>query len=200
MNKKSIAALAIAATMTLGAGASSYAWFTSSAKSTANTFQTGTLKIHDTFAGWNSTTDLDNMQPGDTKTYQFTVANTNNSGNVSSLDLRYKNDLTDDNYSDTYSLLKAASFTVSIAGTNATAAQTVDYNGLKTFLATTRTFTGGGDAKSDTYTIVINLPTGTGNDYQGQSGTFTIKTRAGQNTASALNANDSSLDTLESIN
>jgi predicted ribosomally synthesized peptide with SipW-like signal peptide len=45
MNRKSIAALAVAAVMTVGVGASSYAWFTSQATSVNNVVQTGTLVI-----------------------------------------------------------------------------------------------------------------------------------------------------------
>jgi predicted ribosomally synthesized peptide with SipW-like signal peptide len=78
MNKKSIAALAIAATMTLGVGASSYAWFTSKAESVSNTVETGKLSVSVAAPGFGETTPIiiSNAQPGDESgTYTFTVTN-----------------------------------------------------------------------------------------------------------------------------
>lgn len=87
MNRKSIAALAIAAVMTAGVGASSYAWFTSQATSVNNIVQTGTLLI----SGTNPDSSLKaftitNLYPGTegSKTDNITVKNNG------SINLQYK--------------------------------------------------------------------------------------------------------------
>lgn len=86
MNKKSIAALALAAVMTFGVGASSYAWFTSQAKSTNNTIQTGTLAIGLAGTSAQYPFTLNNLYPGieGSKTGHITVKNNG------SINLMYK--------------------------------------------------------------------------------------------------------------
>lgn len=78
MNRKSITALAVAAVMTLGVAASSYAWFTSQATSVNNVAQTGTLVLGGP-AG-NSTLKaftLNNLYPGaqGSKSENITIRN-----------------------------------------------------------------------------------------------------------------------------
>lgn len=78
MNKRSIAALALAAVMTLGVAASSYAWFTSQATSYNNTVNTGTLVIGG--PSGNSTLKaftLSNLYPGaeGSKSENITIRN-----------------------------------------------------------------------------------------------------------------------------
>lgn len=186
MNKKSIIALTSAAVLTLGMTIGSYAWFTDRATSTANSFKTGTLGItavyNDTaFAGQ---INIQNLQPGDSKTYTFTVNNHKSNGNVSSLDLKYRNDITNDNFATDHSLLIPATFNLAITGTHSESYQNIDFATLKDKLDNERTFTGGTDS-TDTYTITINIPTATGNEYQDKTGTFKIQTRAAQTVTGA---------------
>lgn len=180
MNKKSLVALVATVVMTVGVTAGSYAWFTSSATSTDNTFKTGTLGITANYedAKWAAQANLDNMQPGDTKEYTFTIDN-NKDGKVSTLDLIYKNDITNDNFNTDLSLLIPARFTVAVTGTHVTPAAEMSFTELKTFLAQERTFTGK-VAGSDTYKITITLPQATGNEYQDKTGAFKIVTNAKQ--------------------
>lgn len=71
MNKKSVLSLVLAGSLAFGAGIGSYAWFTSTATSAANTFQAGTLMVDVNDS--NSTADntfsiplkTANIQPGD---------------------------------------------------------------------------------------------------------------------------------------
>lgn len=187
MNKKSIIALAAAAAVTVGLGAGSYAWFTSTATSSGNIFKAGTLAVTGTYDDWTagSTTQLDmnNMQCGDIKTYNFSVSNLKD-GSPSTLDLVYKNTITLDNLTAQYSLLKVAKFDVKINGSTV-GTEKMDYTALKAILSEERTLSGGA-LHTDSYEINITLPEvltadNSDDNYQGQDGDFTITTSARQN-------------------
>jgi predicted ribosomally synthesized peptide with SipW-like signal peptide len=183
MKKKSITALAAAAAITVGLGAGSYAWFTSTATSTGNVFKTGILNIAQTVTGWSNIGDADvdvtNMQPGDQKVLPFSVNN-----GTSTLDLKYKIQLTAGTpASGTPNLLDVAKFELTLNG--ASVASNKSFNEMNDYLATDgiKTLTPG--LKTDSYQLIITIPEGTINDYQGAEGSFTITTRATQTDAAA---------------
>jgi predicted ribosomally synthesized peptide with SipW-like signal peptide/uncharacterized repeat protein (TIGR01451 family) len=176
MNKKLITALALAAIMTFGAGASSYAWFTSTATSANNTFKAGTLSVTgkggdvSTTRLGGGTADLTNMEPGDTATYTYIIDNMKD-GTASSLNLVFANKVTpdlhflNDNIRHHDSLLEVAKFDLTVTksdGANFNTALSDNLKGL-TFaqleaeLAKSVTLTGG-NRQYVTYTITVNLP------------------------------------------
>lgn len=204
MNKKSIAALAIAATMTLGVGASSYAWFTSTATSNMNKFQAGTLGVTTSITNPDKTDSLDllitNMECGTSATYTYTVDNLKDkaTNTPSSLDLHFTNAVVgDDDTSKLYdNLLEVAKFDLTVTGT--TGAALTDGKAFDTLKGTDLSFSdltsrlnsevklNGGTTNSVTYTIVAKLPEEltTGglydNEYQGKPGSITITANAHQ--------------------
>lgn len=73
MNKKSVLSLVLAGSLAFGAGMGSYAWFTSTATSTANTFQAGTIIVDANNSSKNSGSfdialKTNNIQPGEVLT------------------------------------------------------------------------------------------------------------------------------------
>lgn len=95
-----IAISAITATA-VGLGAGSFAWFTSKATSSSNAFQVGTLAIGKTASSdkWAEVNGkpavLNNLQCGDSRTYTYEFNNATASNTNSTLDLLYKNVMTD---------------------------------------------------------------------------------------------------------
>lgn len=184
MKKKSIIALAASAAITVGLGAGSYAWFTSTATSSSNVFKTGVLNIVQTVTGWtnigNADVNVDNMQPGDQMVLPFSINN-----GTSSLDLKYKIQLTAGTpASGTPNLLDAAKFDLTLNGT--TVASNKSISEMNAYLATDaaiKTLTAAN--KTDNYQLIVTIPEGTGNTYQGAEGSFTITTRATQTDAAA---------------
>jgi spore coat-associated protein N len=184
MNKKSIIALAASAAITVGLGAGSYAWFTSTATSSGNVFKTGILSIDQSVTGWSNVgaaeVTVDNMQPGDQKVLPFTINN-----GTSTLDLKYKIQLTAGTPgAGIANLLDAAKFELKLNGAYMVVDKTLSE--MNAFLATTdgiKTLNAG--HKADSYELIVTLPEGTSNAYQGGEGSFTITTRATQTDATA---------------
>lgn len=177
MKKKSIVALTAAAAISVGLGAGSYAWFTSTATSAGNEFKTGTLNITQDVSAWSDvgagTVDVTNMQPGDQKMLSFTIGK-----GTSSLDLKYKIELvavTQD--ANIPNLLDVAKFELRVNGTSMQSQKTISQ--MNDFL-TTYIKTLDASNVSDSYQLIVTLPEDTGNGYQGGTGSFTIKTRATQ--------------------
>lgn len=185
-NRKLIILSSIIALM-IGVTAGSYAWFTGKAESSNNTFKAGILGIKGEYAWEESNIDLNNMQPGDTKTYTFTISNIKG-GVPSTMDLHYQNSI-EDNFAEPYSLLNVAKFKLEIDGANSftmpSEKNTYTYEELKEELEKQRTVTAiinnnNYIENKDTYTITVTLPEETTNEYQGHTGTFAILTKAKQ--------------------
>lgn len=158
MNRKSIAALAIAAVMTAGVGASSYAWFTSQATSVNNTVQTGTLAIGGTNGSTTlKTFTLDNLYPGTdgTKSEYITVKNNG------SINLQYS-------VTSTFKGGEANLYNVAqVKVTNP--AGVVKYNGMLNLLnkaLANKTLAVG---ESETLYFTVSLPDNAGNEYQNKT-------------------------------
>lgn len=203
MKKKSIAALAIAATMTLGVGASSYAWFTSSATSSVNTFKSGILGLTKTQDTWGTIgIDLNNMECSDSRVYTYEFNNNKKddpNNKPSSLTMVYKNDLTNVTGNTHDGLLEVARFDVQILGTqNATSAdanKNMTYTQFLAFMNQERTLNpeknvdGTYKLVTQTYKITVSLPNDLvdqanvnvdDNLYQDKSAGFMINTSAKQ--------------------
>ena len=204
MNKKSIIALAAATAITVGLGAGSYAWFTSTATSSGNAFKTGVLGISQTGfaesdATWGATRgndgkwqvkdNLANMQCGDEKTYTFTVSNKKENV-VSTLDIKYKSVISNLPIDTDKDLLDVARFDVICTGTNPITETNLTFTQLSTLLSTDRELkVNSNNEVKDEYTIKVKLPGNlvdqSGMDvnddlYQGAQGAFQIETDATQ--------------------
>ncbi|GEM_PF-656325 len=182
MNKKSIIALTAAAAITVGLGAGSLAWFTSTATSAGNKFTTGTLNITQQVENWKDVGQkqvaVDNMQPGDQKILPFTISN-----GTSTLGLKYKIELKAETPGvGVPNLLDVAKFELKLKGVSLTSGITFDE--LKTYLAQNIKVLDANNT-SDSYEIVITIPEETGNTYMGGQGTFEINTKATQNNVDA---------------
>lgn len=183
MNKKSIIALTAAAAITVGLGAGSLAWFTSTATSTGNKFTTGTLNITQQVEGWKDVGQkqvaVDNMQPGDQKILPFTISN-----GTSTLGLKYKIELKAETPEDGVpNLLDVARFELKLNGESLTS--DITFDGLKTYLAGKIKVLDANNHTPDSYEIVITIPEETDNTYMGGQGTFEINTKATQVDANA---------------
>lgn len=186
LKRKSIAALAATVVLTMGVGTSSYAWFTSSATSKDNKFTAGTLGITSDKSKEELASGvlaLDNMQPGDSFTYNYTVDNMRD-GKASTLPLVFKNVIEDNFKVPADSLLNAAKFDLTITNTKGATPQAKNLTGanyakLKAELEKEATLNGG-DNNFVTYSIKVVLPDVTGNEYQGKAGTVTMTATAKQ--------------------
>ncbi len=91
MNKKIIISLLLVGVLAFGLGLGSYAWFTSQATSTDNTFTTGRLSVNNETA-FNTAqvglVNLGNLKPGDLERFTFDVKNTG------TLEMKYRFKLT----------------------------------------------------------------------------------------------------------
>lgn len=179
MNKKSIAALAIAATMTLGVGASSYAWFTSSATSSNNVFMTGKLKAG-IGSQWKTlqsgNINVNNMQPGDSKTLTVSVNN-----DSSTLDMKYMLVVT----AVAPAVDSTAPNLMDVVRFNYGADKDLTLNDLNTKLAADVKTISGASKATDTREITIVLPTTVDDHYQQGQGRFTVTVKATQTNGEA---------------
>ncbi|WP_353892422.1 TasA family protein [Proteinivorax hydrogeniformans] len=74
---KKVLIVALACMLAFGGGLATWAWFTSSATSTDNTFTAGTLKVNESGVSVTETgtVDIQNLQPGDQTKLEFDVIN-----------------------------------------------------------------------------------------------------------------------------
>lgn len=150
----------MAVALTIGmVGAGTFAYFTDTADSTANSFTAGTLDI--TSGTGSFSTGFDNIKPGDVVTFQITV---NSNG---SLPLNY-------------TIAPALSGNLA-TGSNACTitAVKVDGTALSSPYNDSLSALGGGDS-SDDVTIEVTMPTAAGNEYQGQTGSLNVVFNAQQ--------------------
>lgn len=202
MKKRTLIILASAVAISTGMGAGTFAWFTGQARSTGNEFKVGILGISASTYGWAQaeenqqpgTINLNNMKPGDERSYKFTVSNRIDDRSISTLDLKYNTRIVGDNYGNSEnSLLKVARFDVAIDGHNPNLKDErkhadLSFMELQDYLAIERRLPGTGATEiKDEYTIRIKLPgEATGNEYQGRTAVFTFETNAIQDTAPSL--------------
>lgn len=206
INKKSMAALAAAVVITVGGGASSYAWFTSTAVSQSNTFRAGTLSIDGTTWDTNLKTNgagdytaaLGNLQPLDSKDFKFTISNKLSTGAVSTLDAAYQIDLENKHTEqDGKDLMGAAKFRIYCDNAEivipnvepSTDGYTFDQI-RKYFINNTGVLQSNGNNEvKKAYKITVKIPEDTDNTFQGALGKFDVNISATQNIAGAKNAN-----------
>lgn len=158
MNRKSIAALAIAAVMTVGVGASSYAWFTSQATSVNNTVQTGTLAIGGTNGSTTlKTFTLDNLYPGAEGSKSDSITIKNNG----TINLQYKvSSKFKGGVDNLYNVAK-----VKVTKASGEVVYNGNVNGLNGYLANSNLAVG----SSETLEFVVSLPDDADNQYQGKT-------------------------------
>lgn len=218
MKRKSIITLAAAVVLVFGTTSGSYAWFTSNAESKENVFKSGMLGITNIFSGWKEigggdAINLTSMQPGDIKTFTYTVSNKNDQGKASTLGLKYKMSLNEKG-----ELYKAARYDVSFqgevkgtvtgdksdsvintyiyeefSGTNGPITKTdLSFDEFKSLMEKERIIEpapvsdGSYWYKNEVYTVTIKLPETLGNEWQDKTASFMLKAKATQNTSRAV--------------
>lgn len=155
MKKKIAVAFVLLALCAAMIGAGTFAYFSDTQTSYANSFTAGTLKIQAGTTSWS--TGFNNMKPGDTVTFTIPVQSTGSLPLNYTVDAKLSGDLVAGN--------NPCTAVVKIDGTAATA------DSLSA---------AGGDDDKDTITVEVTMPAAAGNEYQGKSGKLDVTINAVQ--------------------
>lgn len=157
--KKVLIALMVCV-LALGLMGSAFAYFTSTATATANTFTAGTVKVALTNSGSSTTatTGLGNLAPGDTATFDYTVVNT---GTIAA----------------NVTITPTITGSIILGQTNDPVITGVTIGGIAaTYNSGIWSVTGSLAATaSETVVVTVSFPSDAGNLYQGLTGSLNVK-------------------------